>query len=119
MNSELFVQDANGNNMAVSGTGVPGAVDVNVSSGVVGIDPAANGTHDIGGTFGVTVTTGTEVVSGAFTSITVLADATFAAFSETGANGDVMTGFVISAGTTIFGNITSYTLTSGKVRAYK
>ncbi len=70
------------------------------------------------GLAGVTVTTNTSPVSGQFTSIQVLEDANFSAFSETGASGQAMTGFVIPAGVAIFGRITGYTLASGRVRAH-
>lgn len=73
---------------------------------------------DGGGQAGVTVTTNTSAVTGRFTAIQVLEDATFSAFTETGATGQAMTGFVVPAGVTLFGRITAYTLTSGKVRAY-
>ena len=73
---------------------------------------------DGGGQAGVTVTTNTTAVTGSFTAIQVLEDATFSVFTETGAAGQAMTGFVVTAGTILFGRITAYTLTSGKVRAY-
>lgn len=75
-------------------------------------------TSDSGGQSGVRVTTNTTAVTGAFSSIQVLEDANFSAFTETGATGQAMTGFVIPAGVTLFGQITGYTLASGKVRAY-
>lgn len=68
---------------------------------------------------GVVVTTNTTAVTGRFSRITVLEAATFSAFSEANASGQAMTGFEIPAGTEIVGDITAYTLTSGKVRAYK
>lgn len=67
---------------------------------------------------GVVVTTNTSAVAGTFAAIQVLADATFSALAELGATGQAMTGFVIPAGTTLYGKFTGYTLTSGKVRAY-
>jgi len=73
---------------------------------------------DGGGQAGVVVETGTTAVTGSFSSITILADAVFSAFTETDATGDAMTGFTIPAGVTLFGKITAFTLTSGKVRAY-
>lgn len=79
-------------------------------------------TVDGGGQAGVTVTTNTSPVSapagGSFTAVQVLEDATFSAFAELGASGQSMTGFVVPSGVTLFGRITAYTLTSGKVRAY-
>lgn len=84
----------------------------------VGGDTYAEVVVDGGGQAGVTVTTNTTAVTGSFTAIQVLEDATFSVFTETGATGQAMTGFVIQAGTILFGRITAYTLTSGKVRAY-
>lgn len=69
------------------------------------------------GQYGVVVTTGTTAVTGRFSHIQVLVDATFSAFSEA-ATGDAMTGFSIPAGVTLSGVITGYTLSSGAVRAY-
>ena len=71
------------------------------------------------GALGVVVTTGTSPVVGTFYAVTVLEDATFAAFTEADAEGQSMTGFVVPAGVTLYGRITGYTLASGKVRAYK
>ncbi len=70
------------------------------------------------GLAGVVVTTNTSPVSGQFTVIQVLEEATFSAFAESGATGQAMTGFAIPAGVAIFGRITGYTLASGKVRAH-
>lgn len=79
-------------------------------------------TTDSGGAIpaaaGTVTETGTTAVTGSFKAITVLEAATFSVFTETGATGDAMTGFAIPAGVTLFGNITAFTLTSGKVRAY-
>ena len=74
--------------------------------------------RDRNGMFGVHVDTDTTPATGTFHSITILEEATFSAFVEVGATGNAMTGFAIPAGVTIFGNITSFTHTSGKVRAY-
>lgn len=71
------------------------------------------------GAVGVVVTTDTTTVTGSFYAIQVLEDTTFATFTETGATGNAMTGFVVPAGVTLFGQITAYKLTSGKVRAYQ
>ena len=70
---------------------------------------------------GVVTETGTTAVTGDFYAIQVLEEATFSVFTENTASGDAMTGFSISAGTLIFNGkgITAFTLTSGKVRAYK
>jgi hypothetical protein len=80
-----------------------------------------NITGAAGACHGVVVETGTDAVTGKFYAIQVLSDATFSAFTENGASGDVMTGFAIPAGTVIYNGlgITAFTLTSGKVRAYK
>jgi len=74
-----------------------------------------------GACHGVHVETSTDAVTGKFYAIQVLADANFAVFTENGKSGDPMTGFTIPAGTTIMNGlgITAFTLTSGKVRAYK
>lgn len=68
---------------------------------------------------GVLVETGTTPVTGNFSRIDVIATATFSAFTENNASGDVMTGFAITAPAIIRGNITGFTLTSGAVRAYR
>lgn len=80
-----------------------------------------NITGAAGACHGVVVETGTDAVTGRFYAIQVLSDATFSAFTENGSSGDVMTGFAIPAGTVIYNGlgITAFTLTSGKVRAYK
>ena len=74
-----------------------------------------------GACLGVVVESGTDAVTGKFYAIQVLSDATFSAFTENGSSGDVMTGFAIPAGTVLYNGlgITAFTLTSGKVRAYK
>ena len=71
---------------------------------------------------GVVVETGTGAVTGQFSSIQVLADTTFDVFTENGATGDAMTGFVVPAGTILFNGlgITAFTMQAGgKVRAHK
>ena len=85
---------------------------------VVLLDPVSGKAFGNGGENGVTVTTNNTAVTGSFTAIQVLEDATFSVFTETGATGQAMTGFTVPAGVTLFGRITAYTLTSGKVRAY-
>ncbi len=85
---------------------------------VVLLDPVSGKAFGKGGENGVTVTTNTAAVTGSFTAIQVLEDATFSVFTESGATGQAMTGFVVPAGVTLFGRITAYTLASGKVRAY-
>lgn len=86
--------------------------------GVYPVDPVTGASVSLNGSKGVVVTANTVAVIGSFTAVQILTDTIFSAFTETGATG-VMTGFTLSAGMTIFGQITGYTLTSGIVRAYK
>lgn len=74
-----------------------------------------------GAALGVVVETGTTAVTGKFYAIQVLEAATFTTFTESGASGDSMTGFSIPAGTILYNGlgITAFTLSGGKVRAYK
>jgi len=67
---------------------------------------------------GVVVATGTGSGTGPFNAIFVVAAATFSAWSEAGLTG-TMTGVAFPAGSWIYGNINSFTLTGGTVRAYK
>lgn len=73
---------------------------------------------DQNGRSAVKVTTNTTPVTGYFTIIQILEDAIFSTFTEENVTGQAMTGFTIPAGVTLFGTVTAYTLTSGKVRAY-
>ncbi|MES2685534.1 MAG: hypothetical protein V4706_01865 [Pseudomonadota bacterium] len=78
---------------------------------------------DGGGQAGCHTETGVSVVTppgGAthFTSITILADAQFAVLTDSSEVGDGTTGITYPAGLTIFGKFTTFTLASGKVRAY-
>jgi len=70
---------------------------------------------------GVVRETGTTAVTGDFFAIQVLEAATFTTFTENNATGDVMTGFSIPAGTILYNGkgITAFTMSSGKVRAYR
>jgi len=70
---------------------------------------------------GIVNETGTTAVTGDFYAIQVLEAATFSTFTENGATGDAMTSIAIPAGTVLYNGmgITAFTLTSGKVRAYK
>jgi hypothetical protein len=74
-----------------------------------------------GAALGVVVETGPTAVTGKFYAIQVLEAANFSVFTESGASGDAMTGFTIPAGTIIYNGlgITAFTLSSGRVRAYK
>ena len=67
---------------------------------------------------GVVVETGTTAVTGDFCAIQVLTTANFSTFTESEASGDAMTGFDIDP-CILLGQITAFTLTSGRVRAYK
>lgn len=73
---------------------------------------------DNSGGSGGTVSVGTVQAVGPFRAIQVFEDCVFSEFTEVGFTG-AMTGLIVPAGMTIFGSITSYTLSSGKVRAYK
>lgn len=73
---------------------------------------------DQNGKTGALTETSTTVRNGFFTSIQVFEDTTFATFVEDNSAGGSMTGFAIPAGMTIFGQIRSFSLVSGKVRAY-
>ena len=96
----------------------PSTIGFETAEAIVLVDPVSGKAFGKGGENGVTVTTNTTAVTGSFTAIQVLEDATFSVFTETGATGQAMTGFVVTAGTILFGRITAYTLASGKVRAY-
>lgn len=62
-------------------------------------------------------TADTNAVTGVEVScIQVVEDAVFSSFTEEGATGSIATAW--TAGSFIFGRITAYTLSSGKVRAY-
>lgn len=77
--------------------------------------------HNANAGNGVVVETGTTAVTGDFSAIQILEAATFTVFTEQGSSGDVMTGFSIPAGTILYNGrgITAFTMSSGKVRAYK
>ncbi len=75
-------------------------------------------TSEGAGLQGVVNTTDTTAVTGNFTAVQCIEDTVFATLTEADATGS-LTGVTIPAGTTLFGRITAYTLTSGKVRAYK
>ena len=77
--------------------------------------------HNANAGNGVVIESGTDAITGDFSSIQVLVDATFTVFTENGASGDAMTGFAIPAGTILYNGqgITAFTMSSGTVRAYK
>lgn len=74
---------------------------------------------DGGGQAGCHTETGTSAVTGSFTSITILSDAIFTTFTDAGEVGDGLVGATIPAGITLFGQISAFQLSQGKVRAYK
>lgn len=78
---------------------------------------SANGGFSSGIPSTSVVTSNTSPVTGNFQAVQILVEATFSAWTETGLTGS-MTGFAIPAGVIIFGNITGYTLSSGRVKAY-
>ena len=57
--------------------------------------------------------------SGEFCAITMVEDTVFSALTWPELDGDTITGVTFSAGFTIYGQITAFELTSGKVLAYK
>lgn len=81
------------------------------------IEQSPEGAADYGQN-GVVVETGTTAVTGDFYAIQILTTANFSTLTEDNASGDAMTGFDIDP-TVIYGNFTAFTLTSGRVRAYK
>jgi len=67
---------------------------------------------------GAKIVTDTSATTGEFCALQILEDATFSALTWPELEG-ALTGFAISAGTVIYGQITAFTLSSGKVLAYK
>lgn len=72
-----------------------------------------------GGTYGATYESGTTAVTGNFGSITALENSVFSLLTASNWDGDATTSLPLPAGTTIYGKFTAFTLTSGKVVAYK
>lgn len=70
------------------------------------------------GQAGAIFESGTDAVTGDFCSLQVLETATFSALTWPELSGDTLTGVAIPAGITIYGQITGFTLSSGKVLAY-
>lgn len=70
------------------------------------------------GEAGAVTTNSTTPVTGSFAAIQILENTTFSAFTMSNLTGS-LTGFAIPAGTVIYGDITSFTLTSGRVIAYR
>jgi hypothetical protein len=67
---------------------------------------------------GAKIVTDTSATTGEFCALQILEDATFSALTWPELEG-ALTGFSIPAGTVIYGQITAFTLSSGKVLAYK
>ena len=61
----------------------------------------------------------TTATTGNFAAIQILADAVFSALSALNSTVGGLVGATLTAGTIIYGPFTSFTLTSGKVIAYK
>ena len=69
---------------------------------------------------GATVETGTTAITGGnFIAIQVIEDAVFSTLTMTDYDGDALTSVTFPAGFVIYGRCTAFTLTSGKVIAYK
>lgn len=62
---------------------------------------------------------GTSATPGNFAAIQVIADAQFSALTALYSTVGGLVGITLSAGTIIYGPFTAFTLTSGKVIAYK
>lgn len=71
------------------------------------------------GLAGVVNETGNTAITGEFDVIDCLAETTFSTLTELNASGDALTGFALPAGTQLRGKFTAFTLSGGKVRAYK
>ena len=67
---------------------------------------------------GAKIVTDTSATTGDFCALQILEDATFSALTWPELEG-ALTGFSIPAGTVIYGQISAFTLTEGKVLAYK
>ena len=68
---------------------------------------------------GATFESGTTAITGEFCAITMVEDTVFSSLTWAELDGDTITGNTFSAGFTIYGQITAFALTSGKVLAYK
>lgn len=71
------------------------------------------------GQAGAVFESGTTAVAGGFCAVHVIAEAVFSALDWPELSGDALTGVTIPAGTTLYGDITGFTLSSGSVLAYK
>lgn len=70
------------------------------------------------GEFGGVVETGTTAVTGDFSAIQVIEEATFSLLTRPEFTGDALTSIAIPAGTILYGYCTAFTLSAGKVIAY-
>jgi hypothetical protein len=68
---------------------------------------------------GAVLETGTTAVTGDFRAILALEDSVFSLLTASNWSGDSTASFPLPKGTTIFGAFSAFTLTSGKVLAYK
>lgn len=71
------------------------------------------------GQFGAVYENGNDEVTGNFGCITALEDSAFTSLTASNWEGDSTANLPLKAGVTIFGNFTAFTLSSGKVVAYK
>ena len=71
------------------------------------------------GQAGAVFESGTTAVEGSFCALHIVENTVFNSITWPELSGDSITGVTILAGTTIFGDITGFTLTSGAVLAYK
>lgn len=71
------------------------------------------------GTLGATHESGTTAVTGAFGAIQALADTVFSVLTASDWTGDSTASMPLPAGAIIYGQFTAFTLTSGRVVAYR
>lgn len=71
------------------------------------------------GQYGAAYESGTSAVVGNFGCITALEDSVFSALAASNWTGSSTASLPLKAGVTIFGDFTGFTLTSGKVVAYR
>lgn len=71
------------------------------------------------GQYGAVYESGDTAVSGDFAAILALEATTFTSLTASNWSGDALAGLVVPAGTTIYGKFTAFTLSSGRVVAYK
>lgn len=91
-------------------------------SEVLVTNPPPNNSAMIGeglGKYGATVETGTTAKTGSWFAIQMIEDSVFSTLTSANWDGDAATGVTFPAGQVIYGAFTAFTLTSGKVIAYK